>query len=65
MTGDILLDIAGRLLGFPQAPDYPLCVQSNTPDGVALSLPAVAGSCTSAQEVQSVFHAVRAAPKAA
>ena len=24
MTSDILLDIAGRLLGFPQAPDWPL-----------------------------------------
>ena len=24
MTSDILLDIAGRLLGFPQAPDCPL-----------------------------------------
>ena len=39
-----------RWLGFPQAPDWPLCVQSNTPDGVAFPLPSVAHSCTSAQE---------------
>ncbi len=36
MSGNILLDIPTRLLGEPQAPDWPLCVQSNTPDGVAL-----------------------------
>ena len=65
MTKNILLVILGRLLGVPQAPDRPLCVRSNTPDGVAFSLPVVAGSCTSAQEVGSVFHALRAAPKAA
>ena len=38
------------LLGFPQAPDWPQSVQSNTPDGVAFPLPSVAPSCTSAQE---------------
>ena len=40
------------LLGFPQAPDRPLCVRSNTPDGVAFPLPTVAHSCTSAQEIR-------------
>ena len=39
-----------NLLGFLQAPDWPLCGQSNTPDGVAFPLPLVARSCTSAQE---------------
>ncbi len=39
MSGNILLDIPTRLLGEPQAPDCPLCVQSNTPDGVAFVAP--------------------------
>ena len=52
MTSNILLDIAGRLLGFPQAPDRTLCVRSNTPYGVAFSLPLVARSRTSAREYQ-------------
>ena len=50
MSENILLDILTRLLGFPQAPDRPLCVQSNTPYGVAFSLPSVALSRTFAQE---------------
>ena len=29
-------DFPIRSLGFPQAPDWPQSVQSNTPDGVAL-----------------------------
>lgn len=41
-----------RWLGAPQAPDWPLCVQSNTPDGVAFPLPLVAPSRTSAQEIR-------------
>ena len=41
MSEDILfryfcVNILTRLLGFPQTPDRPLRVQSNTPDGVAL-----------------------------
>ena len=52
MTLDIVFDIQGRLLGVPQTPDRALCVRSNTPDGVALPLPAVAPSCTSAQEIR-------------
>lgn len=51
MSGDILLDFAARLLGFPQAPDWPLRVQSNTPDGVAFPLPLVASSRTSARDI--------------
>ena len=38
MSEDILLDILTRLLGFPPSPDCPLCVQSNTPYGVALNI---------------------------
>ena len=52
MTLDIVFDIQSRLLGTLQAPARPLCVRSNTPDGVALPLPSVARSCTSAQEVR-------------
>ena len=41
MSEDILfryfcVNILTRLLGFPQTPDRPLRIQSNTPDGVAL-----------------------------
>ena len=50
MHRDILLAIPMRLLGFPQSPDWTLCVQSNTPAAWLLSLPLVAPSCTSAQE---------------
>lgn len=50
-------DFPIRPLGSPQAPDWPLCVQSNTPDGVAFPLPAVAHSCTSAQEGKRPFRA--------
>ena len=39
MYRNILLDIPIRLFGFPQSPDCPLCVQSNTPDGVAFAAP--------------------------
>ena len=36
MYQNILLDFPIRWLGFPQTPDWPLRVQSNTPVGVAL-----------------------------
>lgn len=52
MSSDILLRIPLHACwGSPQAPDCRLRGQSNTPDGVAFPLPAVACSCTSAQEV--------------
>ena len=50
MTGDILLNIAGRLLGFPQAPDCPLPRPVEHAFRRGFALPAVASSCTSAQE---------------
>ncbi len=56
MSGDILLNIAARLLGSPQAPDRTLCVRSNTPTAWLLSLPLVAPSCTSAQEDKPPFR---------
>ena len=65
MTLDIVFDIQSRLLGTPQAPDRPLRVRSNTPDGVALPLPAVAPSCTSAQEIWDAYAPIRSAPGAA
>ena len=61
MTLDIVSDIQGRLLGIPQAPDRALCVRSNTPDGVALPLPSVARSCTSAQEVRVRYTPIKSA----
>ena len=54
---DIVFDIPMRLLGFPQTPDCPLRVPSNTPDGVALPLPSVAPSRTSAQEIRGALRA--------
>lgn len=35
VLGVSFLDIPKTLVGAPQALDWPLCVQSNTPDGVA------------------------------
>ena len=65
MTLDIAFDIQSRLLGSPQSPDRPLRVRLNTPDGVALPLPAVAPSCTSAQEIWDAYAPIRSAPGAA
>ena len=42
---------------YPKPRTGRFCVQSNTPDGVAFPLPAVAPSCTSAQEGK---HPIRA-----
>ena len=57
---NIPLGFPMRLLGFPQAPDRTQSVRSNTPDGVAFLLPAVAD----VQEVRGAFHAVRTVPEA-
>ena len=59
---NIVFDIPMRLLGFPQAPDRAQSARSNTPDGVAFSLPLVARFRTSEREYQCPvkipFHTV-------
>jgi len=50
MSRNILLDIPARLLGIPQAPDCPLSRSVEHIFRRGFALPAVAFSCTFAQE---------------
>ena len=65
MSRNILFGFPARLLGFPQAPGRPPARPTEHAFRRGFALPAVASSCTSAQERGGAFCAVGRFPRLA